>query len=190
MRKSTVMFGLLALSLVSLTSGIAQDSAAVSTAQETTKPAEAPARFYHLDIVVQQVGPDGKPTNSRSYTTTISTGHNDHNAAIRNGSRIPINTGPVQNGVATQWRYQDIGVNIDTQSAREVGSKLSLYLSAEVNYVADTKGTPEISEPALNQNKWQGQVLIPVGKATVVFSSDDLISKGAMQLVVTATLLQ
>jgi hypothetical protein len=71
-----------------------------------------------------------------------------------------------------------------------VGNKLSLYLSAEVSSVADTKDAPENSQPTLNQNKWQGQVLVPVGKATVVFSSDDLRSKGAMQLVVTATLLQ
>jgi hypothetical protein len=190
MRKSTLMFGLLALSLVSITSAVAQDSAAASTGQEAQKPAEAPAHFYHLDIVLEQVGADRKPTNSRTYTTTVSTGHSDHNAAIRTGSLIPILTGSGKDGETTQWQYQDIGVNIDAQFAREVGSKLSLYLSAEVSSVADTKDAPENSQPTLNQNKWQGQVLVPVGKATVVFSSDDLRSKGAMQLVVTATLLQ
>jgi hypothetical protein len=37
---------------------------------------------------------------------------------------------------------------------------------------------------------WDAPVLIPIGKPTVVFSSDALESKGGMQLVVTATLLQ
>ena len=40
------------------------------------------------------------------------------------------------------------------------------------------------------QNKWQATVLIPIGKSTVVFSSDTLDNKSSMQVVATATLLQ
>jgi hypothetical protein len=188
MRKSTLMLVLLALTLTSTAPISAQDSGAAAPGNEPAKPAETSAHFYHLDLVVEQVGPDGKPTNSRSYTTIVSTGHNDHSAAIRTGSRVPILTGSVKGD--TQWQYQDLGIDIDAQSAREVGNRLSLYLSANISSVADPKVNHEDSLPTLNQNKWQGQVLIPVGKATVVFSSDDLQSKGAMRLVVTATLLQ
>jgi len=67
MRKSTLMFGLLALSLVSITSAVAQDSAAASTGQEAQKPAEAPAHFYHLDIVLEQVGADGTAITMRRF---------------------------------------------------------------------------------------------------------------------------
>jgi hypothetical protein len=42
----------------------------------------------------------------------------------------------------------------------------------------------------MRQNKWEAVVLIPIGKSTVVFSSDDLDNKGSMQMLVTATLLQ
>src|SRR6185437_2672524 len=44
-----------------------------SQAPPPAKAAEAPAHFFHLLFVVQEVGPDGKPTNSRSYTATVST---------------------------------------------------------------------------------------------------------------------
>jgi hypothetical protein len=42
----------------------------------------------------------------------------------------------------------------------------------------------------IRQNTWVGPVVIPVGKPTVVFSSDALESKGGMQVSVTATLLE
>ena len=38
----------------------------------------------------------------------------------------------------------------------------------------------------VRQNKWDSTVLIPIGKATVVYSADDLDSKGKMQVEVTA----
>ena len=55
---------------------------------------------------------------------------------------------------------------------------------------AAAKEAGDSTAPVTLQNKWQGQVLIPIGKATTVFSSDYTQSKGSMRLVVTATLLQ
>ena len=37
------------------------------------------------------------------------------------------------------------------------------------------------------QTKWGANVLAPLGKPTVIFSSDDLTTKGQTQLEVTAT---
>ena len=64
-------------------------------AQESEKPAEAaktpepPAHFYHLEFVVQETGADGKPTNSRTYSGTVSTGRTDRGFSMRTGSRVP-----------------------------------------------------------------------------------------------------
>jgi hypothetical protein len=58
-----------------------------------------------------------------------------------------------------------------------------------VSSVAPAKD-PNLHQPVIRQNKWQAGVLIPVGKATVVFASDSLDSKGGMQVVVTASPLQ
>jgi len=190
MRKTTVFFSLLLLAAATQHRALAQDSGATQKPQETAKTAEPPAHFYRLDLSLEQVDADGKPINSRSYAVTISTAHNDANAEIRTGARVPLAAGSGKDGEITQWTYQDVGVNIDARYPRDVGGKLSLYLAADVNSIADTKDPGTNYHPIFNTNKWQGQVLIPIGKATVAFSSDEMQSKGAMRLVVTATLLQ
>jgi hypothetical protein len=190
MRKMTVFFSLLLLAAATQHRALAQDSGATQKPQEAAKPAEPPTHFYRLDLSLEQVDADGKPINSRSYTITISTARGDAPSEIRTGARVPISVGSDKEGENSQWQYQDLGVNIDARNPRDVGGKLSLYLAADVNSFAESKDAATKYHPTLNQNKWQGQVLIPIGKATVVFSSDEMQSKGAMRLVVTATLLQ
>jgi len=188
MRKTTVIFCLLALALAFSHHATAQDSDTTAKPQESAKPPEPPAHLYHLELVLQQVGPDGKPTNSRAFAITISTDRRDAstNTEIRTGARVPFNIG----GSTTNYQYQDVGINFDARNAREAGGKLTLYLAADVSSVAAPKDPTMAAPPVMEQNKWQGDVLVPIGKATTVFSSDDIQSKGGMQLVVTATLLQ
>ncbi|HEY2468741.1 MAG TPA: hypothetical protein VGI45_12995 [Terracidiphilus sp.] len=165
-----------------------------AVAQDEPKPVDAakaaePVHYYHLELVVQELGTDGKPTNSRTYTTTVST-DNRGSASIRTGSKIPFVTGStssLENNV--QYQYQDVGVKIDAQRAHEIGHQLSLDLSADITNVADSSDS-RLHLPVLRQNKWQAVVLILVGKPTVVFTSDALDSKGSMQLAVTATPVQ
>jgi hypothetical protein len=167
----------------------AQESTA---APEPTKASQAPAHFYHLDFVVQELGADGKATNSRSYTSTVSTDPHVRETSIRTGSKIPVATGSYgssQTLVNTQWQYVDVGVNIDARNTREIGRQLSIDLVVEVSSVGATNDT-SLHQPVIRQNKWQASVLIPISKATVVFTSDSLDNKGSMQVVVTATALQ
>ena len=186
MRKITVFFCLLVLALTVSQTAIAQDSGSTAKPQDSAKAPEPPVHFYHLDLVLEQVGSDGKPTNSRSFAITISTDRHDSNTEIRTGARVPIQTG----GSSSQFQYQDVGINFDARNAREAGGKLTFYLAADVNSVAAPKDPSTTGPPVTEQNKWQSNVLVPIGKATTVFSSDDIQSKGGMQLVVTATLLQ
>src|SRR5208282_1193614 len=91
--------------------------------------------------------------------------------------------------VNTQFQYQDIGVQIDVRNAHEIGRQLTLDLTADVRSIGgDTNIGANTRQPITRQNKWESWVLIPIGKPTVVFNSDDLDSKGSMQMVVTATL--
>jgi hypothetical protein len=175
----------------------AQDPA---KAPETAKAPEAPTHYYHLQFVIQELGSDGKPTNSRTYSTTVSTGRTDHYGAIRTGSRVPIITGALHGPTNTgdsklefQYQYLDVGVSIDTQNVHENGGQLSMLLKTEVSSLADSthSSASELpNDPVIRQNSWQASVLIPVGKPTVVFSSDALESKGGMQVVVTATQIE
>jgi len=162
---------------------------------EAAKAPEPPAHFYHLEFLVQETGPDGKPTNSRTYSGTVSTSRTDRGFSMRTGSRVPIVTGmtSVDNkNMPVQFQYIDVGVSIDARDARETGDKLALSLNADISSLADPAGSAIASSannsaPVVRQNKWQAGVLIPIGKSAVVFTSDVLDSKGGMQLVVTAT---
>jgi hypothetical protein len=191
MRKMIFVSCLLLFANVLVSHAVAQDEPKPA---EAARAAEAPAHYYHLDLVVQELGPDGKPTNSRTYTTTVST-ESHGTASIRTNSRIPIvtsSTAPLDKPSAlvnTQWQYVDVGVNIDVHHAHEVGRQLSFDITSTISSMADSHEA-SLRQPIIRQNTWQAVVLIPIGKPTVVFTSDALDSKGSMQLVVTATSLQ
>lgn len=192
MRKSTLICCVSLFTMAFGCAALAQDS---PSAPVPAKIPDAPAHFYHLDFVVQETGADGKSVNTRSYTATVSTDPRDQGTSIRTNSRIPIATNSSQKGgtgeelVSTQWQYQNVGVNIDARNAREIGRQLSMVLVADISSIAASNDAG-LHQPVIRQNKWQAGVLIPIGKATIVFTSDALDSKGGMQVVVTASPLQ
>jgi hypothetical protein len=59
-------------------------------------------------------------------------------------------------------------------------------LAPQANATAGTVG----NDPVIRQNKWDSTVLIPIGKPTVVFSSDDLDDRGKLQVELTATRME
>jgi hypothetical protein len=153
----------------------------VSKSNEAAKAADTtPVAFYHLLFVVQELGADNKPVNSRAYTTTVST---STSGSIRTGSRIPVATG------ANQFQYVDVGVNFDIRHVAEIRHQLSLDLTAEVSSLAGAYD-PNVHQPVIRQNSWHASVLIPVGKPTTIFASDALDSKGSIQVVITAEPMQ
>jgi len=190
MRKTALFCCLLALILPLGHKTFAQDAAPT---KDAAKPPDLATHYYHLDFVVQELGADGKAVNSRAYSTTVTTNSRD-TSVIRSDSRVPVASGahaagpPLEN---TQFTYQNVGVQIDVRNAHEIGRQLTLDLTANVNSLGGFATiVTNFQEPIIRQNKWESWVLIPIGKATVVFNSDDLDSKGSMQMVVTATLLQ
>ncbi len=163
-----------------------------SRAQDEGKPAEPPktaepAHYYRVTFTVQEVDAAGKPTNSRSYTTILST--STRQVSIRTGVRITFVTQTNQDGNAVQTVAENVGVNIDVQQVQEIGRNLAMTIRGEV--IGATKAEdPKVHDPEIRRNTWDAPVLVPVGKPTVVFTSDDLDSKGSMQMVVTATPVQ
>jgi hypothetical protein len=155
--------------------GAKQPQSAENTAHLQTGP------FYHLDFVVKEV--DGnKVINSRGYSTSIiKDGHN----SIRAGARVPIPSGP------SAFQFMDLGANFDCGEAREVEGKLALRVIAELSSIAanDQEGLPK-TQPVVRQNKWNADVIVPMGKTTTIFSSDDVSGKNKMQVELTATLIK
>jgi hypothetical protein len=178
-RMRKMAMGVAVMSMVLASAGLLGQDAAPAT----------PEHFYRLNLTVEEINDAGKVENTRSYFETVVTGRvGGAQGQIRTGSRIPIATG-AHDG-ATQFQYVDVGVNVDVRQVREIGEKLSFTLTAEVSSLAQEEhavaGSP-VGDPVIRQNKWDSSVLIPVGKPTLVFSADDLDSKGKMQVVVTAT---
>jgi Bacterial type II and III secretion system protein len=179
MRKIPFIGSLLLLALaVVLQPACAQEA---PKANEAAKAADTtPVAFYRLLFVVQELGEDNKPVNSRAYTTTVST---NTPGSIRTGSRIPVATGN------NQFQYVDVGVNVDIRHVTEIHHQLSLELTAEVSSLAGAYD-PNVHQPVIRQNSWHASVLIPLGKATTIFASDALDNKGSIQVVITAQPLQ
>lgn len=153
--------------------------------QNAPKASEASAHFFHLEFVVQELGADSKPVNSRSYSMTASTARG---VSVRTGSRFPVLTGSQEK--STTYQYVDLGINFDVSDVRETGNKLAVYITADVSSLAGENKTIPTNPPVIRNNRWQAPVLLPLNKSTVVFTSDALDSKGSMQVLVTATPLQ
>lgn len=193
MRKITLVCSLLLFTLAFGHKGVAQNT---SGDQQTPKAQQAtqapPVHYYHVDFVVEELSTDGKPVNSRNYSTTVSTDTVLRpTTSIRTGSRVPIVVGTsVIDGKEHQdIQYSDIGTNFDVHNAHEVGRQLALDLTANLTSVAGT-ADPAQRHPVIRENRWQASILIPIGKSTVVFTSDSLDSKGSMRVLVTATPVQ
>jgi hypothetical protein len=153
--------------------------------------APSPQHFYRLHFAVAELDALGKVTNTRIYEETIATaggGPPVGDQQIKTGSRVPIATGSYgSNSTAnTQFQYIDLGVNLDVHDAIEHGDMLGLRLKAEISSIARQTEIAGTGEPVIRQNVWDSIVLVTIGKPTVVFSSDDLDSKGKMQVEVTA----
>jgi hypothetical protein len=148
--------------------------AGVCFAQTPTPP--APKKFYRLDFVVREMDGD-QVINSRNYSTTAST--QNQLCSIRAGSKVPVNTG---NSVQEYL----VGVYIDCRSLEDRGDQLDLFVSASVSSFADPSEKPG-SPRVVRDNRWESQVVLPLRKPTILFSSDDPSSKRKMQLVLTAT---
>lgn len=163
-------------------------------------------QFFRLKFVLKEL--QGKKViDSRTYTTEISaepagvrsgpTWNSDR--SIRAGARIPIATGTYQNGssvnamVNTQFRYQEVGTNIDCSNPVLIGHRLAMQVSAQISSVANlvaitaNNSSRGPREPSFPDDRWASEVLVPIGHPAVLFTSDDPTSTRTMELDLTAT---
>lgn len=154
-------------------------------------PGPAPShQFFRLHFAIEELDAAGQVTNTRTYEETIST-DNGREQGIKTGSRVPIATGSYGSSAnpalnQTQFQYIDLGVNLGVLDPKQHGGTLSFRLKAEVSSLARQTAIAGVNEPVIRQNAWDSTVDIPMGKHTVVYSSDDLDSKGQMRIAVTA----
>ena len=136
-----------------------------------------PPKFYKLEFVVKEV--EGtKVLNARAFSVTASTDRLEAKCLIRTGSKLPTPGGG----------YLDVGVNIDCYNVKQtqIPEGVSLTVSADISSIPQEPPMPG-SAPMIRQNRWTSNVIVPLKKPTVLFSSDDLTTKHQMQLELTAT---
>ena len=172
-------FAILTLAVVTLAA-----PGRVFAQQDAAKPTVSP-QFYRLVFSVEETGDSGKVTNSRSYFTTVQTEERDNSYPdqIRTGNRLPLRTSD-----KGDLQYIDVGVNIDTNQAHAVDGRLALQVTTEISSVANPSNGQ--SAPLIRQNTWKAEVIVPIGKPTVIFSSDNVDNKGKMQVELTATRIE
>jgi hypothetical protein len=145
-------------------------------AQDT--PPEAP-KFYKLDFVVKELSA-GKVTNSRAYSTITRAEHSSQ--SIRTGDKVPVSAG------GNAFTYLDVGVNIDVMDVAQTGADLRMHVTADISSAEKDTGLP--NAPIIRQTRWSSDVVVPLKRATVLFSSDSPASKSQTQLELTATMVQ
>src|SRR6185503_19613327 len=118
--------------------------------------------FYKVDFVVKEVE-GAKTVNARAYSSIIS--QNDR-TSIRTGNRVPT-----PNSAGTPgFQYLEVGVNIDCSLTKELSDRVVLNLNVDISSNATADAA---LPPVLRQNKWTSTVVVPLRKATTIFSSDD-----------------
>jgi hypothetical protein len=141
------------------------------------------AKFYHLEFVVKELE-GGKVINSRSYSMSVAkreTGGNFTNRSLRTGTKVLIQA------EAGKTSYYDVGVSIDCRELELIQNELAMNLSAEISSLQGGGDGTQGGIPTILQNRWNSEVIVQLGKPTVIFSSDDVTSKRTLQLELTAT---
>lgn len=152
---------------------------------ETSKPPAVQTepgdgRHYQAVFVAREVE-GGKVINSRKYETDMALqGSMSGSGSIRTGARVPTVAG-------AQYTYSDVNINLDFNHARLEGDRVFLSITAEVSSIDTAAPGSALQAPTIRQNKWNGGVTVPLGKPTVIFSSDDVTSKRTMQIELTVT---
>lgn len=154
---------------------------------------QSPQRYFRLTFRVLEVSPEGKVVDSRSYNEIIASGvKSAQTSSIRTGDRVPVATGsyssdtPAKNLVNTQFQYIDVGTNIDAQKAEVVDQTLCLHVTADLSSMSKSVLMGNLHEPVIRHTRWDSNVTVPIGKATLIFSSDNSSDKGKTELELTA----
>lgn len=145
-------------------------------AQDSTK-------FYRLDFTVRELD-DNKVISTKNYSTFSSADGTSKGASIRTGNKVPYQSAP------NSYQFAEVGVGIDIPRCQEAGGQLIVTVAAEVSTIPTGTDAPNQNNmvlPHIRTNRWNSTVMIPIGKATLLFSSDDLNSKRKLQLEVLAT---
>jgi hypothetical protein len=169
-----------------LTAPIAHAQTDTVSKPDTASQLKQAAQFFQLEFVVREREGD-KVINHRSYFMQVAASDIMSTkimpSSMRNGTKVPVNTD------GKNFQYIDVGLNIDCRNIQQINNNLSLNVAIEQSSILDTPNEIK-GEPLILQNKWDSTVVVPLGKKTVIFSSDEVTSTRVMEVELTVTPIQ
>jgi len=163
-------------------------TASFAWSQTTATASEEPKepKLFHLTFVVKEME-GAKVLNSRVYQTSVASVMTNSvfpMCSLRTGTKVPVQTGD------GKMNYLDVGVSIDCKEPHQVKDTLILRVDADITSVQEPDAAAKSGQPAILQNQWSSEVEVPMGKPTVIFSSDEETSNRTMEVELTATSIQ
>lgn len=162
---------------------VASVGAQVSTLPQNGAKSEPETRaYYRLVFNVREVE-DQKVINNREYATTQANGPGKK-ARIRSNSKVPFETNN------NQYQFFDLGVNIDCFDLQEANGAVTVTVQTEISNAVTAPAsatTATAKVPVIRNFTWVADVVLPLRKPTIIFSSDDPSSKRQMQIELTVT---
>ena len=143
---------------------------------QKTEPGKA---TYKLDFVLSEIQ-DGKRVNARNYSALVRAGEW---AKIRLGDRVPVSTG---SGSGQSFQYLDVGTSIDARVTPEVEAGLPVSVTADVSSIVPEQQGEKYPAPVVRQLRYSLDAVVPLGKATVISSADEVVGNRHLQIEVTA----
>ncbi len=153
-------------------------------------------QFFRLTFVLKELN-GKKVIDTRSYRTEISAtpfgqmrAHLwDPHRSIRAGDRVPSSNKP-----GMQFQYMSLGTKIDCSRPWLIGHQLAMQVTASISSVikpapdnSSTHASTHSAHPILQDNRWNSEILIPIGQQTLLFSSQAPASTHTLELDLTAT---
>lgn len=174
---------LLLLSLVFGVTAWSQDG----SANGNTSYLRSPEHYFQLTFQVRNISPGGRLADTRTYKEIIASGPKSANtSSIRTGDKVPVVTSTGSDLANTQYQYIDIGTNIDARLAETINDSLRLHVTARISSMS-TAAPGSARIPIIRETTWDSNVTVPIGKPTIIFSSDNSVDKGRTELELTAT---
>lgn len=157
-----------------------------ATASGNAAYEKSPEQYFQLTFRVLDISAAGKIADARTYKEIIASGPKSANrSSIRSNDRVQFLTGQKNPNGSPEIGYGQLGTKIDANLASIVNGWLNLHIIADISGVSSVPHS-NLQGPVLRQTSWDSNVTVPIGKPTIIFSSDNSADKGRTELELTA----
>ena len=147
-----------------------------------SKDDSKPLNVYKVDFSVFELQ-GGKRSNVRNYSLYLRNDGRTHSTKV--GNRVPIQTG--KEGA---FQYLDVGLQFNCAIAGEKDGAPLLDFNFELGSMVapETGGVEHV--PVIRQIRQDGVAQLPLGKPTIISSTDDTNTSRTIQVEATVTLVK